>query len=175
MILWFKCLPKKELDNFDNSWKPLIVSAYFNKHYMKFVYLLQSLLAVALIFCYLNEIIYFNIFLVIPIFLIHELLHIIIVFRLGDVSITSKSGFIWISSNAEMTKLRRCLFTSLPIIALSLAPFLLSLFLPEIRYYLISVAFINLVISSFDLIWSVIILSKPRTSLFCAGYYRSRK
>lgn len=111
--------------------------------------------------------------LVVFIFLIHELLHIIVIKRKGDISLTFKGIHFWLNTNAVLSKTRFLIFMSLPFLGLSVIPAISSLFFEgEIRNLLLIISWFNLIISTSDILNSFMIINKPRNSVFCRGYYR---
>lgn len=69
---------------------------------MKFVYILQVVLVlismVLGVWNFANWVIKSIIF--IMVFIIHELLHILVVYKIGDISLTHSGIFFWLNSNA---------------------------------------------------------------------------
>lgn len=177
MILWFRHLPQISIDL--HEWTPFIQNNWFQKHYMKFVYLLQ--VSIFLIpfsldasFTQMNTstLISIGIF----VFLIHESLHIFVINKKGDISITFRGVFFWIHSNAILSKRRFLVFMSLPLIVLSVVPVIVSFYVTDnIKYLLLFVSWINSLISASDIINSFLIIIKPKNSIFYRGYYRVEK
>lgn len=174
MILWFRHLPPLTMDL--NDWTPFIKNTWFRTHFMKFVYLLQ--ISLVLMYPVLAQWIssfdlFFLIIIAILVFLIHECLHILVIHRKGDISITFSGIFFWINTNAVLTKARFWIFMSLPLLALTVLPAILSFFVTEdIKSLLIFVSWANAIISGADIINSFLIAIKPKNSLFCRGYFR---
>ena len=194
MIYWFKNLPPKSFDE-NNMWKPIIPYKLLRERFMVAVYSLQFALFVIFmiyvrsytpnydinmqssIYKILNYIsnhknmIYISL---IVIFIIHELLHIVVIFNKGDFSITFKYLFFWISTDAEMAKFRRFTFVFLPLFILTVMPFIISLFIfNDLAYIIRIIALFNLMVSSADIIISAFILSKPNKAIFCGGMYHT--
>lgn len=177
MIIWFRHLPKISMDLVE--WIPFIKSDWFRRHYMKFVYLLQVI--IFLTSCYFSPwanhintlpLILISIF----VFIIHESLHIIVISKKGDISLIFSGTFFWINTNAVLSKMRFWLFMSLPFIALSVVPVIISFFVSgDIKLILLFIGWINSIISSSDIINSLLIAIKPKNSIFCRGYYRVKK
>ena len=129
MILWFRHLPQLRMDT--SKWIPFIQNSGLRKHFMKFVYLLQVIIflipsviggwfpSISILTCLLIGVL---------VFILHEALHIFVIHKKGDISLTFR-GFFWLHTNATLSKLRFWIFMSLPFIALSVLPYLLSLFL----------------------------------------------
>ncbi len=177
LIIWFRHLPKKTMDL--EEWIPFIKSSWFRRNYMKFVYVLQVIIFLTSRFYspWANHINTFALILIsIFVFIIHEFLHILVISKKGDISLTFSGTFFWINTNAVLSKIRFWLFMSLPFIALSVAPGILSFFVSgDIKLILLFIGWINSIISSSDIINSLLIAIKPKTSLFCRNYYRVEK
>ena len=106
-------------------------------------------------------------------FFIHEVLHILVVNSKGDISLTFKGIYFWLNTNAILSKRRYWVFMSLPFIVLTVIPAIASFFVSgDIKSLIIFISWYNLIISSSDIINSVLILMKPNKSVFCRGYYR---
>ena len=174
MILWFRHLPQITMDSLE--WAPFIKNNWFRIHYMKFVYLLQIIILLMYRFFdeWFSSIHIFAFILIgILVFIIHESLHIIVVNKKGDISLTFRGIFFWLHTNAVLSKTRFWIFMSLPLIVLSLVPAILSFFVSgNIKSILLFVSWFNFLISGSDIINSFLIAIKPRNSLFCRGYYR---
>ena len=174
MIKWVTKLPETEIDT--NEYKPFIKNQWFREHYMWFAYALMFLLIlpVSLLTTSMNDIPFLlRLGMIIPVFLIHELLHILVVFRIGDIYLTHSGFFFWLHSNAYMSKIRFWIFMSLPFLVLSVLPLVIKLFytgplVPYISY----IAWINSIMASSDILNSMLILIKPRNSVFWRGYYK---
>lgn len=174
MILWFKHLPQLSMDLSD--WTPFIQNNWLRKHYMKFVYLLQAIIFLIPYFFggWFPHINTTTLFLIgIFVFIIHEAFHIIVINKKGDISLTFRGIFFWLHTNAILSKPRFWVFMSLPFIALSVVPVIISFFLSEdIKSIFLFVSWINSLISASDIINSFLIAIKPKNSVFCKGYYR---
>ena len=195
MILWFKNLPKKDIDF--SKWIPFIKNEWLRKNYMKFVYLLMGVLFIVpslfesnfynkqikntfadsianSIVCYFISGVYVVLIIAI-IFILHELLHIAVVYNMNDISLTHSGVFFWLNTNAVLSKIQFWLFMTLPIIGLSAVPFIISLFINGyIKSLMFFICWVNLIIASSDIINSILILIKPNNTLFCRGYYRAK-
>lgn len=190
MILWFKNLLATDIDF--SSWVPFIRNSWFRTHYMKFVYLLMISIALApglvlgqdiisQLITATNQVnissssVGFFITLILfsaCIFMIHEFFHIIVIYRLGDISLTFSGIFFWLNTNAPLSKKRFWLFMSLPLIMLSIVPAMTSLYMSGfMRSLMLYICWFNTIISSSDIINSFLILIKPKNSIFCRGYY----
>ena len=173
MLYFMKPLPDSKIDTTD--WNPFIKNEWFKNHFMYFVYCLQSML---LIFSIIFGVWRFsNIFikagLFICIFIIHELLHLIVIYKVGDISITHSGIFFWITSGAVLKKLRFFVFMSLPFIVLTIIPAIIYGFLSEeLKDMAAYVMWINAMIAGSDIINSALIAIKPNNSLFYRGYYK---
>ncbi len=172
MFYFFKPLPPNDIDY--TIYKPFIKNEWFHKNYMKFVYALQLILIYLSIKLgvwnfanWLTQTIVF-----IMVFLCHELLHIVVVYKIGDISLTHSGIFFWLNSNAVMNKKRYWLFMTLPLLVLTIIPLfflpLLEGFIFEMFMYII---WINAIIAGSDIINSFLIAIKPSRSKFCRGYY----
>lgn len=104
MIYFFKPLPHADM-NFSN-YKPFIKNDWFRRHFMKFVYALQLILiflSIALgVWSFSNW--FIKVAVLIATFLCHELLHILVVYKIGDISLTHSGIFFWLESSAVMSK-----------------------------------------------------------------------
>lgn len=173
MLYFMKPLPKCEIDK--NEWKPFINNPWFRNHFMYFVYCLQGAL---LLFSILFGVWNFadaltKLALFICLYLIHEMLHIIVIYKAGDISITHSGIFFWITSGAVLSKLRFFIFMSLPLIGLTVVPAILCVFLSgDLRNIAAYVAWVNSIIAGSDIINSVLIAIKPNNSLFSEGFIR---
>ena len=172
MIYFFKPLPPSEID-FSN-YRPFIKSEWFRKHFMKFVYTLQ--IALILISIVLGVWVFSNWFIKIAIFCMvfisHELLHILVVYKIGDISLTHSGIFFWLNSNAVMSKKRFWLFMTLPLLVLTIIPmFLLPLADGFAFKVLMYILWVNAIIAGSDIINSILIAIKPSNAKFCRGYY----
>ena len=173
MIYWMKPLPDGQINTAD--WKRFIENEWFRRHFMWFVYGLQTILLMLSIRSGAWD--FSNFFvrtgLLIGTFIIHELLHLMVVYRIGDVSITYSGLFFWISSGAVLSKFRFLVFMSLPLVGLTVVPAVFSMFLSgACRDALVYVAWVNAVSASSDIINSLLIAIKPHHALFYRGYYR---
>ena len=172
MLYLFKPLPANDRD-FSN-WKPFIKNVWFRKHFMKFVYSLQIVLIIIAtmmgVWNFANWIIKGSAFILV--FIVHELLHISVVYKIGDISLTHSGIFFWLNSNAVMSKKRFWLFMTLPLLVLTIIPmFFLPLtdgFAFELLRYILCV---NAIIAGSDIINSILIAVKPSNVKFCGGYY----
>lgn len=108
------------------------------------------------------------------VYFVHELLHMAVIYRAGDVSITHSFMFLWITSGAILGKCRFFVFMSLPFIILTAVPAIVCPFLSgEWRSMTVYIAWINSVIAGSDLINAVLIAIKPSRTMFYRGYYRT--
>jgi len=197
MIYWFIELPPKPFDDNIKIWKLVIPYKWLRECFMAVVYLLQFVLVIVLmtyirnytpkydydinsqsviliykIFSYISNhrsIIYITI-ITMPV--IHELLHIAVIFNKGDFSITFKHFFFWITSNAEMSKFRYFTFTFLPLFILAGIPFILSFFAFNTLAFIFRViALYNLIISTA----SVLVFSNSSTVKYSEAYNNSNQ
>ncbi|QWC23515.1 DUF3267 domain-containing protein [Bacillus haikouensis] len=176
MIIWFRHLPQKRLDL--SVWTPFIQNNWYRKHYMKFVYVLQILIFLIPVFFptgFTTIDTFLLIIIGILVFIIHECLHILVIRNKGDISLTFSGMFFWLNTNAILSKARFWLFMSLPFLVLTVVPVTLSFYVSgNVKLILLFVGWINTLISSSDIINSLLITIKPRNTDFCRGYYRCR-
>lgn len=176
-ILWFRHLPTISMDLVE--WNPFIKNDWFRQHYMKFVYLLQIIILLLSNFLYTwfsSVNIFIFIFIGILVFIFHELLHIVVVKKKGNISLTFRGIFFWLHTDAVLSKTRFWIFMSLPLIVLSVMPAIASFFVSgNFKSVLLFISWINLWISSSDIINSILIMIKPKNSIFYRGYYRIEK
>ena len=172
MIYLFKPLPADDMDF--SGYLPFIKNVWFRTHFMKFVYMLQVVLVLISmmlgVWNFANLLIRSIIFILV--FIIHELLHIIVVYRIGDISLTHSGIFFWLNSNAIMSKRRFWLFMTLPLLVLTIIPMSFLPFTSGFTYdVLMYILWINAIIAGSDIINSVLIAMKPANAKFCRGYY----
>lgn len=172
MLYFMKPLPEGSIDT--TGWKPFIKNKWFRDNFMLFVYGLQlMLLILSILFGAWRTL---NIFMKFTLFaftyIIHELLHLTVIYKAGDISITHSDIFLWITSGAVLGKFRFFVFMSLPFISLTIVPAVLCIFLSgELKDIIYFVAWVNAIIAGSDIINSVLILIKPNSSSFYRGYY----
>lgn len=173
MLYWLKPLPKADIEK---DYKPFIKNDWFRKNFMLFVYVLQALLLIASIFIGVWKFpnLYMKVLIFALTYLIHELLHIVVVFRIGDISLTHSGIFFWLNSDAKMSKPRFWCFMTLPFLTLTIVPLIAMIFVSgDLFLYLQYIAWINAIIAGADIINSFLILIKPRRSVFYRGFYKS--
>lgn len=174
MIHWFRHLPKESMNL--SEWTPFIQNKWYRKHYLKFVYLLQIIIFLIPIFFnagFNNINIFFLIIIGILVFIIHECLHILVINKKGDISLTFSGIFFWINTNAILSKARFLVFMSLSFIVLTVLPvFILFYVSGNLKLILLFVCWINTLISSSDIFNSFLIAIKRNDTVFCRGYYR---
>lgn len=173
MIYFFKPLPACEFAL--SSWRPFIKNKWFEKHFMKFVYALQLLLLIisTLTGAWLFSNILIKLIVFCLVYVIHELLHIVVIYRIGNISITHSGIFFWIHSDAVMSKKRFWIFMALPFLCLTVLPMILMIctkgwWFELIRY----VVWVNAIIAGADIINIALIAFKPTQAKFCRGYYK---
>lgn len=174
MIYWVKTPPQADINY--SEYRPFIRNDWFRKHYMLFAYSLMGLLAVlSFVTGGMRGVPWsFRIPVFVLVFLVHELLHILVVYRIGDIYLTHSGIFFWLHSNAHMSKGRSWLFMTLPFLTLTVIPAALLLVnTGAFRSWLLYIAWINAIIASSDIINSVLILLKPNDSVFYRGYYKT--
>ena len=174
MIYWVKTPPPADIDY--SEYKPFIRNDWFRNHYMFFAYGLMAVLAVLLFVTGgmkgVSWLLRIPVFVLV--FLVHELLHILVIYRIGDIYLSHSGLFFWMNTNAEMSKGRFWLFMTLPLLTLTLVPAaLLLLDTGAFRPYLLYIAWSNAIIASSDIINSPLILLKPNGSVFCRGFYKT--
>ncbi|MFE1243430.1 DUF3267 domain-containing protein [Fictibacillus sp. NPDC058756] len=159
-----------------SEWIPFIRNNWYRKHYMKFVYLLQIIILMIPYFFRtgFTKINSFSLIIIgILVFIIHESLHIIVVNKKGDISLTFSGIFFWLNTNATLSKSRFWIFMSLPFIVLSVVPFVMSLYVSgNFKIILLFACWLNSIISSSDIYNSVLIAIKPKDTVYCRGYYK---
>lgn len=183
MIYFMKPLPAREVNLAD--WTPFIRNRWFRNHFMYFVYCLQVVLTVSSILLGVWNFadFYAKAGLFVSVYLIHELLHLIVIWKAGDISITHSGIFFWITSGAVLSKRRFLVFMCLPFAVLTVLPAVACIFtcvqarllgslLAEIKYVAAYIAWVNAIIAGADIINSVLIVTKPQNSVFYRGYYR---
>jgi Putative zincin peptidase len=174
MIHWFHHLPQLNMN--PSEWTHFIQNSWFRKHFMKFAYLLQIIVFLVpglMGGLFTGMPLYILILIGIAVFIVHEFLHIVIVYKKGDISLTFSGTFFWLNTNAILSKRRFLVFMSLPFIGLSVVPAVVALFVSgDMKILLLFVSWINFIISAADIINSVLIAVKPRGAVFCRGYYR---
>lgn len=173
MFYFMKPLPESKIDTIE--WKPFIKNQWFRNHFMYFVYCLQAaLLILSIIFGvwhFSNTFVKVGLF--ICIYIIHELLHMTVIYKVGDISITHSGIFLWITSGAVLSKSRFFVFMSLPFIGLTVVPAILCVFLSgELKDIVAYGAWVNSIIAGSDIINSALIAIKPKDALFYRGYYK---
>lgn len=171
MIYFMKPFPEEKVDI--TGYQRFIKNDWFNKNFMYFVYALQAMLLVLpFLFGWQFSKLPIRLVAGIGTFLVHELLHILVVFRGGDISITHSGIFFWIHSNAVMSKGVFWLFMTLPFLVLTIVPLVTLPFVSGFWFeLLLFVAWLNAIIAGADILNSVLILLKPRKAKFYRGYY----
>lgn len=143
---------------------------------MKFVYLLQIIIFLIpyffeIGFTHIN--IFYLIIIGIFVFIIHECLHILVINKKGDISLTCSGIFFWLNTNVILSKARFWVFMSLPIIVLSIFPAVMSFYVSgNMKSIMLFICWINTFISASDIYNSFFIAIKPKNSVFCRGYYQ---
>ncbi|MBR2132282.1 MAG: DUF3267 domain-containing protein [Oscillospiraceae bacterium] len=172
MIYLFKPLPSSDMDY--SNWTPFIKNAWLRKNFMKFVYSLQVVLyLVALmlgVWNFANGAI--QTIILVLLLVVHELLHMLVVYKIGDISVTYSGLFFWINSTATMSKKRYWLFVTLPLLVLTVIPIFILPFTDGVAFQLIRfIVWLNMCMSSFDIIKSILVAIKPSNAKFNRGYY----
>ena len=176
MFYWLKPLPEADIDY--EKYKPFISNNWFRQNFMYFVYLLQAMLVTLSILFGVWK--FSNVFIKLIVFLmvyfVHELLHISVVWRIGDISLTHSGIFFWLNSSAKMSKMRFLLFMSMPLLILSIVPMMIALIsYGPVYQYMRYIAWINAIIAGADIINTFLIIIKPRNSVFYRGFYKIAK
>lgn len=172
MLYWMKPLPEVTIEE---GYKPFIKHDWFRRHFMIFVYILQAnLLAASMWFgVWFFSNIFVRILLFALIYVCHELLHVVVVWRNGDLSLTHSGIFLWLNSDAHMSKMRFWFFMTLPFLTLTVVPAVAMFFVDgTLRELLNYVAWVNAIVAGADIINSFLILIKPRKSCFYRGFYK---
>ncbi len=173
MFYWFKPLPDCETDF--SKWMPFIKNIWFRRHFMIFAYGLQIVLIIISVLMgvwdfsnwYTKLIIFF------VVFVCHEMLHIVVVCRIGNISLTHSGLFFWLNTDAVMSKKRFWMFMSLPLLVLTVLPLCLLPFTKGVMFDgLMYVLWVNAIIAGADIINSILIVIKPGKAVFCRGYYK---
>lgn len=175
MVYFMKPFPEEKVDV--SGWTRFIQNQWFNKNFMIFVYALQAiLLVIPFLFGWMYSNVAMRLLVGVSTFLVHEFLHILCIFKKGDISITHSGVFFWIHSNAVMTKWQFWLFMTLPFLGLTVLPLVILPFVSEnLVDLLLFVAWLNAVIAGADILNSILILPKPRKAKFYRGYYTVEK
>ena len=172
---------KQELSgrqSFTNNRLPFINNRRFSERFMLYVYALQAALIVLSAFLGVWRVfsLAVRVLLFCGVYAVHELLHLAVIWRTGDISITHSGIFLWITPGATLSKRRFFMFMSLPLLALTAAPAFVLLLGAErlggtafdlIKYS----ACVNAIIAGADIINSILIAIKPRAAMFRRGYY----
>ena len=174
MIYWNKELPKLNINY--SEYEPFIGNEWLRKKYMYFTYgIMVVLFVLALITGGLSAGNLLIRVLIFPfVYVIHEFLHIIIVFQKGDIYLNYFGGiYLWLTPDIELPKRRFWLYMTLPLLVLTGLTGIGSLFSSgAIKEYLCYIAWLNAIIAGSDIINSVLIMIKPVDSRFYRGYYR---
>ena len=177
MIHWNKTLPKLNI-NYD-EYKPFIKNEWFRKNYMYFAYGLMILLFVLATITggFRAGNLWIKILLFPFVYVIHESLHVLTVFRKGDIYLNYWGGiYLWMTPDFELSKPRYWLFMTLPLLVLTGCTGIAGLFgSGAVKEYLCYIAWLNAFIAGSDIINSPLILIKPAGSHFYRGYYRCEK
>lgn len=171
MLYFMKPLPEHEIDVSD--WTPFIQNPWFRDHFMYFVYSFQGILVIVsmVLGIWQSPNFFMKVALFVCTYAIHESLHLIVIYKAGDISITHSGIFFWITSGAVLSKKRFFLFMSLPFLCLTVLPAIAGIFASGIvRDSVVYIAWINAIIAGSDVINSVLIIGKPRDTLFYRGY-----
>ena len=103
---------------------------------------------------------------------VHELLHMLVIYKIGDISVTFSALFVMVHSTATMSKKRYWLFVTLPLLVLTVIPIFILPFTDGVAFKLIRfIVWLNMCQSSFDIINSILVAIKPSSAIFNRGYY----
>lgn len=156
--------------------KPFIKNEWFRKNYMYFAYGLMIMLFAwaTIIGGFRAGNLWIRILIFPFVYVIHESLHILSVFRKGDIYLNYWGGiYLWMTPNFELSKSRYWIFMTLPLLILTGFTGIASLFtIGAVKEYLCYIAWLNAFIAGSDIINSTLILIKPSHSHFYRGYYR---
>ena len=172
MIHWFKQLPEANIDL--SSYRPFIKNDWFRNHYIYFAYALMLVIFLLSFFSrQLRSVhILIRLAVVFPLFILHELLHILVIFRKGDLYLNQSGIFFWLNPDMKLTKPLFWLFMSLPLLVLTVLPLIVLIFYSGfLSPYILYIAWLNAILSGSDIINSILILIKPGKAVFYRGYY----
>jgi len=176
MIYWNRPLPELQIDW--KEYKPFIKNEWFRSHYMWFTYGLMGLIFAVGVFGGVLKAgsPVLELLIILPLYVTHELLHILVVFRKGDLYLNYFGGiYLWLTPDVALGKGRFWLFITLPFLVLTpgagIAGMLIGGRCGDFLWYL---AWVNAIIAGSDILNSVLIAVKPKGSLFYRGYYKNR-
>lgn len=166
MIYLFKDLPDADIDT--SQWHMMLENTMIKKLYSIATYLFMPVLVVALYllkydFFYLPKVIQSDnmpgflspilwMILILVILLVHELLHIVTIYKRGNVSVTFSRLFVRVNTNVVLRKSQRILCVIFPLLILSAIPGVIALFIVsiEIKSILNFICWTNLILSGYD-------------------------
>lgn len=184
MLYWFKQLPETKREG--DGWEPFINTPWLNKNYNK---LFKACMLIWIIALSLYAGTYYqsirdnytiiiiaaiSVALAFAVLAVHEALHILVVYRYGDVSLTRVKGYwgmVGVDSAAELSKLHYLIFALLPTLLLTVCPLIISLFTTGFASYFLGFAALSN-ISPVDIINSIVVIRKPRGTVILSGYYK---
>ena len=175
MLYIGKELPQMDID--ENEYKPFIRHEWFCKNYMWFAYGLMFLLFITALSLGRLRAGHFIIRLIVfaITYVVHELLHIVTVFRKGDIYLNHSGIYLWLTPDFTLSKREFWIFMTLPFLVLTCLVGLCSCLVPgHITMYLKYIAWINSIIAGSDIINSILIMMMPRNSYFYRGYYKCK-
>ena len=175
MLYIGKELPQMDID--ENEYKPFIRHEWFRKKYMWFAYGLMFLLFITALSLGSLRAGHFIIRLIVfaITYVVHELLHIVTVFRKGDIYLNRSGIYLWLTPNFILSKREFWIFMTLPFLVLTCLVGLSSYLVSEhVGMYLKYIAWINSIIAGSDIINSALIMMMPRNSYFYRGYYKRK-
>lgn len=188
MIYLFKDLPDADIDT--SQWHMMLENTMIKKLYSIATYLFMPVLVVALYllkydFFYLPKVIQSDnmpgflspilwMILILVILLVHELLHIVTIYKRGDVSVTFSRLFVRVNTNVVLRKSQRILCVIFPLLILSAIPGVIALFIVsiEIKSILNFICWTNLILSGYDVSSFFLVLSIPKHSLTYKALYK---
>ena len=200
MIYWFKYMPEKIIQIPKDELFPVIKNEWVRKNYNLLANSLAIFICIAIYLFFrddlaniarislnvmpfsldttggkiLSVVIFVSIFALITLVIsvIHELLHMAVVYGKDDMSVTLSKWGIFVTTNADLSKTQKFIVVSLPLIVLTVIPFIISFFMPSdiagvVRYF----AGFNFAFSAYDIITISQIISKPKNAVFWRGMY----
>lgn len=173
MLYWNKQIPGLNIDY--NEYKPFIKNDWFRSHYMWFAYGLMAIIWAAAFITggFRAGNLFIRILMFLIVYPVHESLHILTIFRKGDIYLSHSGLYFWLTPDVEMGKGHFWLFMTLPLIVLTGFAGIGSMFATgELKEYLVYIAWINAFIAGSDIINSVLIAIKPPKSVFYRGYFK---
>ena len=173
MIIANRKIPELNIDR--SEYKPFIHNDWFRKHYMWFAYgLMVLILVIAMILRRLSVgSLWMTALVYLAVYVTHEALHVLTVCQKGDVYLSRSGLYLWLTPDFPLSKWHFWFFISTPLLVLTGLTGVLSFFVPgEAARWLKFIAWTNAFTAGSDIINSVLVLVKPRKSVFYRGYYK---